>query len=116
MRKLSFAIAGLLVAVLGLAGAPARAEDYPTRPIRILVPYAPGGIADIAARIKEDPSLTYKLLRYLNSAAFGLREGIRSITHALTRSRDSIACTAYRAANSRIGPSSHSDWPMKCSR
>src|SRR5580704_2116716 len=51
MRKLTFAIAGLVVAVLGLDGAPARAEDYPTRPIHILVPYAPGGIADIAARI-----------------------------------------------------------------
>lgn len=41
-------------------------------------------IQKIAARIKEDPSLTFKLLRYLNSPAFGLREGIRSVAHALT--------------------------------
>jgi c-di-GMP-related signal transduction protein len=40
-------------------------------------------IQKLATRIKEDPSLTFKLLRYLNSAAFGLREGIRSVAHAL---------------------------------
>lgn len=37
----------------------------------------------IASKIKHEPSLTFKLLRYLNSAAFGLRSEIRSIPHAL---------------------------------
>jgi tripartite-type tricarboxylate transporter receptor subunit TctC len=36
-------------AVLALAGV-AGADDYPSKPVRIIIPYAPGGINDVAAR------------------------------------------------------------------
>lgn len=39
--------------------------------------------AVIAAQLKNEPTLTYKLLRYLNSPAMGLRRSIDNLTDAL---------------------------------
>ena len=52
MNRTYRAIAGLLITVAGLAGsAAALAQDYPTKPVKIVVGFAPGGVADITVRI-----------------------------------------------------------------
>jgi tripartite-type tricarboxylate transporter receptor subunit TctC len=51
MRMRVSLVALLLLAALGIGGEHARAESYPSRPVRIVVPFAAGGALDVLARL-----------------------------------------------------------------
>ena len=57
MRKVKVC---LWIAVLLLAAGTVYAQDYPTKPVRMIVPFAPGGASDVVARIIS-PGLTKEL-------------------------------------------------------
>jgi tripartite-type tricarboxylate transporter receptor subunit TctC len=50
-QEVSMAWIASVIALVVLCAAPAQAQNYPAKPVHILVPYAPGGITDIASRI-----------------------------------------------------------------
>src|SRR6476646_10593268 len=51
MRRLRLAAIGLGFVLAALAAAPSRAENYPIRPVRAVVGFGPGAVADIIARV-----------------------------------------------------------------
>jgi tripartite-type tricarboxylate transporter receptor subunit TctC len=77
MKRLNLILLPALLSgflALGMATAAAQ-EKYPNRPIRILVPYGPGGATDIAARIlgNEMQNITGQSVLVINKpGAFGL--------------------------------------------
>src|SRR5437660_289570 len=50
-------LALLALSLAGLSG-PVGAQDYPTKPIKFVVPYPPGGGTDVVARIVNEPLAT----------------------------------------------------------
>ena len=52
MKRLNTILHGLLL-VAALAGGPALAQAFPSKPLRLIVGYPPGGGIDFAARVVQ---------------------------------------------------------------
>jgi tripartite-type tricarboxylate transporter receptor subunit TctC len=50
LRRMTYIVCGVSLAI-GAVTASARADTYPSHPVRIIVPYGPGGIADVTMRL-----------------------------------------------------------------
>jgi len=54
VNKISVVLAGLAALLLAAGPQPAKAQDFPTRPVRIVVAFPPGGPTDFVGRLVAD--------------------------------------------------------------
>src|SRR5687768_1414642 len=80
----SLLFAALLVAAFPAASAAAQADSYPSRPVRMIIPFAPGGASDFIGRILQ-PKLAEVLGQQVvvdNRAGASGNIGIELVAHA----------------------------------
>ena len=100
-----------LVALLFVLNAPALAQSYPTKPIRFIVPFAPGGSTDTLARTigqKLAESLGQQVVVDNRSGANG-NIGMEIVAHAAP---DGYTILLGYIANLAIGPSLYARLPF----
>lgn len=108
------ALAGALVTGALLAATPSQslAEDYPTRAVKIVVPYAPGGIPDVAGRVVAEKLSEYFKQPFIveNQAGAGGTIGTNVVAKA---EPDGYTLLLGATGTLTIGPSLYKSLPFK---
>ena len=108
MRRL----APLIVCVLFALTAAARAEDYPTRPIRVIVGFGPGSGADITARVvgARMSEILGQQIVVENKAGAGSSLAADYVAHAAKDGYTLLMATAAQPINAAVTPTLNFDF------
>src|SRR5437660_648696 len=82
----------------------ARAQTYPTRPVRVIVPYAAGGATDIIARVIGQWLSERLGQQFLieNRPGAGTNLGTEAVAHAPSDGYTLLVCDASSAINATL--------------
>jgi len=99
----------LLLVLAGLMAVPVSAQNFPSRPIRIMAPFAPGGPVDITARIvaqKLGESLGQPVIVENRAGASGMI-GAEQVAKSTPDGNTLLANSSIHVAISRRSRSPH---------
>jgi len=111
-------VRGALVAVLSLIGAAsasAQSDNYPSRPLRMVIPFAPGGASDFIGRILQ-PKLAEALGQQVvadNRPGASGNVGVETVAHATP---DGHTFLLGNVTAMGIGPSMFPNFPVRALR
>jgi tripartite-type tricarboxylate transporter receptor subunit TctC len=101
MRRLVVVALGAGLLIAGAAGNAGRAEDYPSRPIRVVVGFGPGAVADVILRVlaaKMSQSLGQQLV-VENRPGAGSSLGAEYVARAPKDGLTLLMCTVAQTIN-----------------
>ena len=109
MKKMHLVLPAVLIVLM--AGA-VNAQNYPTKPINMIVPFAPGGASDIVARIIS-PLLTKELGQQIVVDNRGGASGNIGVAYAARASNDGYNILLGNIGTMAINPALFQKFPVK---
>jgi tripartite-type tricarboxylate transporter receptor subunit TctC len=103
-------LVAVIVAMLVLSAAPAQAQSYPSGPIKVIVPYPPGGNVDVTARLVA-PALSEILGQPVvveNRSGAG---GLVGTQAAISAKADGYTLLMGSSGTLTVGPNVFPKWP-----